>query len=104
MAEALPNGRSKSRYLAYAITTTLAALLNILVLLVICLGVMPSINKAVESAEKSAAETARSRAVIENNTRELEEHRNTIKRLNALLDIAEARVKEAEAKKKKTPE
>lgn len=85
----------------YTITTTLAAMFNLLVLLVICFGVMPVMDTSLKESRENRKATESTREMLRQNWAELEEHRAVVRRLNQLLDAAAAKARTIEDAKKK---
>lgn len=70
---------TESRNIASIITTSLAAFLNLLVLLVICFGLMRQIDGGIARVEKN-------QQTIEDIGKDLQESKTMIKKLSDLLD------------------
>ena len=85
---------SSTAYLvAYIVTTSLAAVFNILVLSVLWFGVLPEFSKVSKTTQETSKELDVSREHVDETIK-------TMRRLNALLDAAEARAAATEKKLK----
>lgn len=85
---------------ANILTTFFAAVFNMLVMLIICFSIGPGIEQAVHKIESSHDDVLQIQKLLNENQRDLEEHRKVIKRLNDALDAAAAKAKAAAEKKK----
>ena len=92
-----PNGWGK--FAIYTVVTALAAAFNILVIIVIGFVLMPRVDQAIEETAKNRDAIRQNREEVQAYQKELEDHRQTLRRLNAALDAAEARAKAMSKKK-----
>lgn len=100
-----------SRHITLTVTTSLAAALNMLLVLVVCFGVMPQVNALgdrmhaqtvakMEAIAKLEAAVEGIHEQVDRYAKELETHKATIRRLTAILDAAEAAQLKREAERK----
>lgn len=99
-----PNGNGGYR-LGSVVAPAVSAALHVVLIGVICFGIGPQIDAAVGAAREAKMATERNReigleiqALLVRSQQELEENRQTVRRINELLDEAVERAKKAKQK------
>lgn len=100
----IPNGRVRGRIYYFVVALVVCTLVNLAGIVIICVFVMPRVDRSIEETAKNRAAIEANRESIENNQRflkeKVEENQRHWQRLNDMIDAQIARQKAIEAKMK----
>lgn len=90
---------SSNWQVAATVTAAVSTIINLIVFVVLCYGLMPRIEQIGIEQLRNREVVEENRRIILDNKKDLESHRDTIRRLNDVLDKAIEKAKAAEKAK-----